>query len=112
MMDFEEFWAIGIKFLKTGISGEDKYIISDWRVDGDNSGLEFPVVDANPRDIRCLSIHASKDITIPKADMKKLYDMWDSYRGGNVSRMEILEKIPRPAYCVSLMKRLKDHINS
>jgi len=112
-MDFEEFWAIGIKLLKTGISASsdgNNYFINTWRADKEEVSQRFPVVDASPRGIGCLSIHASKNITIPKNDMKLLYDIWDSYVDGKISRMDIIEKIPRPTYCVSLMKHLKDKI--
>lgn len=112
-MDFEEFWAIGIKLLKTGIStspGDNTYFINTWRADKEEVSQKFPVVDASTRSISCLSIHASKEIAIPKNDMMLLYEMWDSYIDGKVSRMDIIEKILRPTYCVSLMKYLKDNI--
>ncbi|UCE65991.1 MAG: hypothetical protein JSU85_14225 [Candidatus Zixiibacteriota bacterium] len=113
-MDFERFWAVGIKTLRDcvdGCSEEEKYFVKRWCVHTEDTGQMFPLVEANPREIKCLSINASRSISIPKSDMKKLYEIWDDYIDGKVSRMQIIEKVPRPTYCVSLMKYLRDKVS-
>ena len=63
-MDFETFWAMGIKRLKDEIAGceeQQKYYIPNWRADKEAAGEKFAVVDADPKQIKCLSIHASRD---------------------------------------------------
>jgi len=112
-MDFEKFWAMGIKTLRDFIASpanEKSYLVERWGMHTGLTGQKFPVVDADPREIKCLSINASRKISIPKSDMKKLYDVWDDYIGGKISRMDIIERVPRPTYCVSLMKHLKEKI--
>jgi hypothetical protein len=112
-MDFETFWAVGIKRLQDSIaeSGDNhKYHIGNWRADKGPLGQKIAVVEADPRQIRCLSINASRDIIIPKADMNRLYELWDRYCSGEIGRMEIIENIPRPTYCVSVMKYLKSAV--
>jgi hypothetical protein len=114
-MDFERFWAIGIKSLRDRVAdcgGEKFHHVERWCVHTGETDQKFPVIEANPREIKCLSINASKNISIPKSDMKKLYDVWEMYIDGRVTRMEIIERIPRPTYCVSLMKHLKDDVES
>ena len=113
-MDFEKFWAVGIKSLRDRVAGcseKEKYFVKRWCMHTGDTDQKFPVEEATPRGINCLSINASKKITIPKSDIKKLYDVWEGYIDGRVSRMEIIEKIPRPTYCVSLMKHLRDKIS-
>jgi len=114
-MDFERFWAIGIKSLRDCVAvrnGEEDHYVERWCVHTGETDQKFPVIEANPREIKCLSINASKNISIPKSDMKKLFDIWESYIDGRISRMEIIERIPRPTYCVSLMKYLRDKVQS
>lgn len=113
-MDFEIFWAMGIKTLRDFIAvpGEGgRCPVERWGMHTGLTGQKFPVVEADPREIKCLSINASRRISIPKTDMKKLYDVWDDYVEGKISRMDIIEKIPRPTYCVSLMKHLKEKVS-
>lgn len=113
-MDFEIFWARGIKILCDSISSPEDgkgHPVERWGMHTGATGQTFPVVDASPRDIKCLSINASRKISIPKSDMKKLYDIWDRYIGGELTRMDIIETVPRPTYCVSLMKHLKEKIS-
>jgi len=43
--------------------------------------------------------------------MEALYDMWEDYINREVSRMDIIENVPRPTYCVALMKILKDNVS-
>ena len=112
-MDFETFWAVGIKRLKDKIAGCDdrqRYFIENWRADKEPIDQKFAVVEADPRQIKCLSIHASRDIVITKSDMGRLYDIWESYCNGELGRMDIIEAVPRPTYCVSVMKHLKNEI--
>lgn len=112
-MDFETFWAVGIKRLRDSIAvggNEERYYIGNWRADKGPLDDKIAVVYADPRQIKCLSIHASKDIVIPKSDMQRLYDLWDSYCSGEIGRMEIIENIPRPTYCVSVMKYLMNAV--
>lgn len=112
-MTFEEFWQKGIDLLRTKISdpGGNKIVIDNWRADRGLSGQRFPLVKASDGGIKCLSIHASKEINIPKEDMEVLYGMWGDYLSGEVNRMDIIDSIPRPAYCLSLMKYLKDNVS-
>jgi hypothetical protein len=114
-VDFEIFWARGIKTLRdfaTAAENGKSHLVERWCMHTGLTGQKFPVVDADPREIKCLSINASRRISIPKSDMKKLYDVWDSYVDGKITRMRIIETVPRPTYCVSLMKHLKDKITA
>jgi hypothetical protein len=40
--------------------------------------------------------------------MATLYSLWDGYNRGLVSRFEIVEKVPRTTYAISLMKFLME----
>ena len=111
-MDFDIFWTKSISFLQGKITESDgKFIVKNWRIDKDNLPEEFPVTEANDNEIVCLSIFASKKISIVKDDMEALYDMWEDYINREVSRMDIIENVPRPTYCVALMKILKDNVS-
>jgi len=113
-MDFTEFWQKGIDHIsaKLGDSGEDgKVILEAWNPDKGFTGEKFPVVGATPNGVKCLSIYASKPINVPPEDMEELYGMWDSYLAGEATRLDLIESIPRPVYCVAVMKFLKDNIS-
>jgi hypothetical protein len=112
-MDFERFWAMGIKILRDFVAATENgknHLVERWGMHTGLTGQKFPIVDADPREIKCLSMNASKKISIPKSDMKRLYDVWESYVDGKITRMRIIEIVPRPTYCVSLMKHLKEKI--
>ena len=110
-MDFDIFWDKSITLLRDKITESDgKFIVKHWRIDKTDLPEEFPVTGADDDEIVCLSIFASKKIAIVKDDMEALYDMWEDYINREVGRMDIIENVPRPAYCVSIMKLLKDSI--
>jgi hypothetical protein len=111
-LNFEDFWNKGIDFLQSKITDADPgLVIDNWRVDKGNSGERFPIVGAGPDEIKCLSIYASKRIGLPQEDMEILFEMWDGYLAGEIKRMDLIDNIPRPAYCVSVMKLLKDNVS-
>ena len=111
-MNFDDFWNNSIKLLQEKITESDgKFIVKNWRVDKDNLPEEFPVTGANDDEIICLSIFASKKISIVKDDMEALYDMWADYINREVGRMDIIENVPRPTYCVAIMKVLMDNFS-
>lgn len=112
-MDFEEFWGRAIEFLRSQIAASDerKFVVENWRPESGATGERFPLTEATPETITCLSIYASKEIKLPREDMAALYEMWDDYLSGEATRMDLIEKIPRPTYCVAVMKLLKDNIS-
>jgi len=112
-MTFDEFWkkSIDLLELKIDAAPDKRLILSNWRVDKDLSHEKFPVVRASESSIKCLSIYASKDINIPSEDMEELYGMWDDYLAGELNRLDIIDRIPRPAYCLAVMKYLKDSVS-
>lgn len=114
-MRFDDFWPLAIAILKDKIAKNDQgreenFFISSWRPDKGFSDEKFPVRGATLERITCLTIHAGKPIEIPISDMATLYDLWDDYINGAVSRIEVVEKVPRTAYAISLMKFLKESI--
>ena len=111
-MDFDSFWNKTVEFLKNEISNapDNQFIINNWRINEENIPEKFPVIEANEDEIVCLSIFASKKIAIVKDDMEALYDIWDDYINSEIGWMDIIDSVPRPAYCVSIMKVLKESI--
>lgn len=114
-MQFDEFWARAITFLKDKVNAanvgrEEKLIVASWTAGKAFTDEKFPVHDANQDKITCLTIHAGKPIDIPRSDMETLYGMWDDFVQGGITRIEIVEKVPRTTYALSLMKYLKDNI--
>ncbi len=112
-MNFEEFWEEAIEFLQSRIAGSEgqRIIVDNWRPESGATGERFPVTEASEESIKCLSIHASKEIKLPREDMASVHEMWDDYLSGEATRMDLIEKIPRPTYCVAVMKLLKDNIS-
>jgi hypothetical protein len=115
-LQFDEFWSKAVSFLKTSLDQleEDrieKLFVSSWRAGRGFSDEKFPVRKVEFDKIICLSIHAGKAIEIPRNDMATLYTLWDDYIRGQLSRFEIVEKVPRTTYAISLMKFLKESIN-
>lgn len=115
-LQFEEFWSRATAFLKDSLaqtreSREERLFISNWRPGKGFTDERFPVRDADPEKITCLSIHAGKTIDIPKDDMATLYTLWDDYLQGAVSKIEVVEKVPRTTYAISLMKYLKESVS-
>ena len=112
-MNFEEFWERAIEFLAAQIAASDggKFIVDNWRPESGATGERFPLTEASDEAIKCLSIYASKEIKLPREDMASVYEMWDDYLSGEATRMDLIEKIPRPTYCVAVMKLLKDNIS-
>ena len=76
-MDFNEFWKRSVEFLNANIakSEDNRFIIHNWRVDKDDLPEIFPVIEVNDDEIFCLSIHASKKISLVKEDMEALYEI-------------------------------------
>lgn len=114
-MQFDEFWVRAVDFLKGGLSGqkqerEESLFISNWRPDKGFLDEKFPVREVLPEKITCLTIHAGKPVEIPKDDMATLYDVWDDFLSGQTARIEVVEKVPRTTYAISLMKYLKDNV--
>ncbi|MEE9553801.1 MAG: hypothetical protein V3W18_05835 [candidate division Zixibacteria bacterium] len=110
-MIFEKFWSVGIELIKAKLSeGGSKLILDNWRADKGLTGEKFELSGADDDGVDCLSIYASKKINLPKEDFEALYDMWDDYIAGDLNRMDLIDAIPRPAYCVAAMKYLKDNI--
>jgi hypothetical protein len=112
-MSFERFWHKGIGYLNDRLSGDDDtdLVVENWKTPGGHTGEKFQVVSAEDDGIKCLSIYASKEILLPREDMEVLFGMWDGYLSGDVTRLDLIDAIPRPAYCVAMMKLLKDNIN-
>ena len=115
-MRFDEFWSRAIAHLKNYIDHERsrreaRLFVSSWHLGKGFTDEKFPVRDVTPEKITCLTIHAGKAIDIPRTDMATLCSIWDEYVQGMISRLEIVEKIPRPLYAISLMKFLKESIN-
>jgi len=115
-LQFDDFWSKGISYLKNLLakSGEDRgerIFISSWRADRGFLDEKFPIRNATDDHIECLSIHAGKTIDIPKTDMETLYSLWDEYIAGTVSKLEVVEKVPRTTYAIALMKYLKENAN-
>lgn len=110
-MNFDEFWPKSIEYLTEKFSvGGGKLILKNWRADKGLTGEKFEISWAADDGIDCLTIYASKKINLPKEDMEVLYGMWDDYIAGNVNRMDLIDAIPRPVYCVAVMKYLKDGV--
>ncbi len=113
-MKFDDFWDKGVELLRAGMENSadgGKYIVDIWTSDKGIQPLKFPVIDADSEEIRCLSIYASKEMALTKEDMEALYDIWDDYVSGEATRMDIIESVPRPTYCVAIMKLWKDKIS-
>jgi hypothetical protein len=112
-LNFEEFWQAAIEYLQSQIAASDRgeLVVDNWRPDIGATGERFPVTEAGDETIKCLTIYASKEIKLPREDMASLYEMWDDYLSGEATRMDLIEKIPRPTYCVAVMKLLKDNIS-
>lgn len=112
-MNFDDFWKKGIDFLQSKIAGagDDGLAVDNWRTDNGATGERFRIVGAESDQINCLSIYASKKIGLPREDMEILYEMWDRYLAGDITRMDLIDNVPRPAYCVSVMKLLKDNVS-
>jgi hypothetical protein len=89
---------------------EDRLFVANWKQDKGFVDEKFPVRNAAPEKITCLTIHAGKPIDIPRDDMATLYDIWDDFLGGQTARIEVVEKVPRTTYAISLMKYLKDNV--
>lgn len=112
-MNFDDFWQKSITHLKEKMSASEadkRVIIDNWRSDKGLTGERFAVVEAQKDGIKCLTIHASREITLPREDMEMLYGMWDDYLSGRTTRMDLIDCIPRPTYCVAVMRFLKDSI--
>ena len=114
-MQFDEFWSRAISFLKNGLDRsrngrEDRLFITGWRAGKGFTDEKFPVRDINDEKITCLTIHAGKPIEVPREDMETLYSLWDEYINGTVSKLEVVEKVPRTTYAIALMKYLKEGI--
>jgi hypothetical protein len=114
-LQFDEFWARAVAFLKDKVNAakietEEKLIVASWTAGKGFADEKFAVHDANQDKIACLTIHAGKPIDIPRSDMESLYGMWDDFVQGRTTRIEIVEKVPRTTYALSLMKYLKDNI--
>jgi hypothetical protein len=112
-LNFEEFWEKAIEFLASQIAASDegKLVVDNWRPESGATGERFPVTEATAEAIKCQSIYASKEIKLPREDLASVYEMWDDYLSGEATRMDLIEKIPRPTYCVAVMKFLKDNIS-
>jgi hypothetical protein len=112
-LGFEEFWQAAIEFLNSQISASEggRFLVDNWKPETETTGERFPVTEAAYDMIKCLSIYASKEIRLPREDMASVYEMWDDYLSGEATRMDLIEKIPRPTYCVAVMKLLKDNIS-
>jgi hypothetical protein len=114
-LQFDEFWARAVAFLKDKVDAakvetEKKLIIASWTGGKSFTDEKFAVQDASQDKITCLTIHAGKPIDISRSDMEILYGMWDDFVQGRTARIEIVEKVPRTTYALSLMKYLKDNI--
>lgn len=114
-MQFDEFWSKAIDFLKGILTDrkqdrEERLFISNWRPDRGFVDEKFPVREVGPEKITCLTIHAGKPVEIPKDDMATLFDIWDDFLSGQTPRIEVVDKIPRTTYAISLMKYLKDNV--
>lgn len=115
-MQFDDFWSKAVSYLKNILarSGENRgehIFISNWRADKGFLDEKFPIRDATDDRIECLTIHAGKPVEIPKNDMETLYSLWDEYLSGSVSKLEVVEQVPRTTYAISLMKYLKESVN-
>jgi len=115
-LQFDDFWAKAIAQLKIRLkkSGDDRgehIFVTNWRPDKGFLDEKFPIRDATEDRIECLSIHAGKSIEIPRDDMETLYSMWDEFLVGSISKLEVVENVPRTTYAISLMKYLKESIN-
>ena len=114
-MQFDDFWTKAISFLKNHLDQsrngrEEKVFITNWRAGKGFSDEKFPVREIGPDKITCLTIHAGKPVDIPREDMEILYSIWDEYINGSVSKLEVVEKVPRTTYAISLMKYFKEII--
>jgi hypothetical protein len=114
-LQFDEFWHKAVIYLKNDIDNkrlqrEDHLFIDSWRAGKGFIGEKFAVRDATPEKITCITVHAGKEIDIPRSDMAILYNLWDDYVKRGVSRLEIAEWIPRMRYAISLMKYLRERI--
>jgi hypothetical protein len=115
-LQFDEFWAKAISLLRDKLkrSGADRgehIFISNWRPDKGFLDEKFPIRDVTEERIECLSIHAGKPIEIPRDDMETLFNMWDDFLTGQISKLEVVENVPRTAYAISLMKYFKENTN-
>ncbi len=108
-MTFEEFWISAIENLRARLVESGNEIrLENWKADTGPTGEEFQVMGASDDGIDCMTIYGGKKINLPKEDMEVLYGMWDDYVAGEANRMDLIDAIPRPAYCVAVMKYLKD----
>jgi hypothetical protein len=97
--------------MKSGDDRGEHIFVSNWRPDKGFLDEKFPIRDVTEDRIACLTIHAGKPVDIPKSDMETLYSLWDDFLGGSVSKLEVVELVPRTTYAISLMKYLKESIN-
>jgi len=114
-LQFDEFWSNSMELLKSelgdnGQGREERLFVVGWRPDRGFTDEKFPVREAAADKITCLTIHAGKPIEIPKDDMAALYELWDDFISGQMARIEVVEKVPRTTYAISLMKYLKDNV--
>ncbi len=114
-MQFDEFWSRAVDLLKDELSApkddrEKLFFVSNWRPDRGFLDEKFPVREVGPEKITCLTIHAGKPVEIPKDDMATLYGVWEDFLSGQTARIEVVEKVPRTTYAISLMKYLKDNV--
>lgn len=67
--------------------------------------------EAQPEKIVCRTVHSGKTVDIRRGDMATLYSLWDRFLQGDITRLEIAERLPRTQYAISLMKYLKEKIS-
>jgi hypothetical protein len=114
-LQFDDFWSQSIDSIKRELEKNkaepgEKLLISNWRPDKGFIDEKFPIREASADKITCLTIHAGKPIEIPRDEMAVLFDLWEDFLSGHTARIEVVEKVPRTTYAISLMKYLKDNV--
>jgi hypothetical protein len=112
---FDQFWSRAVEYLKSELGEqrpgrEERLFVANWRPDRGFLEEKFAVRDVGAEKITCVTIFGGKPVDIPRDDMATLYNLWDDFLSGRMARIEVVEKVPRTTYAISLMKYLKDNV--
>jgi hypothetical protein len=111
ILNFEKFWECGLKLLKKKYLATmpDHYYIENWTVEhGHGLNNRFPLNKVLGDEFVIGTIESGDDINLPISDLQYIYEHWDSYLGGKISREDLGKTSRTSTYCISIIKFLKD----
>lgn len=101
-LKFDEFWQLCQKKLNAGD------VIPNWSVSGKIRTKEFKIVEITQDSISYDSFTAKSIQKVSKAQFEQVFNVWDKYKNGNITRAELRNNNNKTSYIIATIRYLEN----